>query len=197
MVLREGKAMRTGTSRSDRGRRPWRLALFAPALVAALMVAGAGATQDADDGAGAAGNASQAIEITADTLEVRQSENVAVFEGSVHAVQGEMVLNADMLTVYYREVAGGQGNLGVSRIDAEGNVVISSPNETAQGQRGTYDVESGRIDLAGGVTLSQGNNIVEGEVLTMDLETGVSRVSSGESGRVQGLFVPEDEEEEE
>ena len=126
---------------------------------------------------------------------MRQSENVAVFEGSVHAVQGEMVLNADMLTVYYREVAGGQGNLGVSRIDAEGNVVISSPDETAQGQRGTYDVESGRIDLTGGVILSQGNNIVEGEVLTMDLETGVSRVSSGASGRVQGLFVPEDEEE--
>ena len=197
MVLREGKAMRTGTNRSDRGRRPWRLALIAPALVAALMLASAGAAQDADDGAGAAGNASQAIEITADTLEVRQSENVAVFEGSVHAVQGEMVLNADMLTVYYREVAGGQGNLGVSRIDAEGNVVISSPDETAQGQRGVYDVENARIDLAGGVVLNRGNNIVRGEVLTMDLESGVSRVSGG-STRVQGLFVvPEDEEGEE
>ena len=194
MALREGKAMRTGVNRSDRVRRQWLSGLIAPALVAALMVAGAGAAQD-DDGAGTAGNASQAIEITADTLEVRQSENVAVFEGSVHAIQGELVLNADMLTVYYREVAGSQGNLGVSRIDAEGNVIISSPDETAQGQRGTYDVENGRIDLAGGVILSQGNNIVEGEVLTMDLETGVSRVSSGSGGRVQGLFVPEEEEE--
>ena len=181
--------MRTRASRSDWKPRPWRLGLLAPVLVAALMLAGGSAAQDADSGGG---GASQAIEITADTLEVRQSENVAVFEGSVNAVQGELVLNADMLTVYYREVADGQGNLGVSRIDAEGNVVISSPDETAQGQRGVYDVENARIDLAGGVVLNRGNNIVRGEVLTMDLETGVSRVSGG-STRVQGLFVPEDE----
>ena len=189
MALPGDKAMRIGASRSDWKRRPWRLGLLAPALAAALMLAGAGAAQDADDGAG---RASQAIEITADTLEVRQSENVAVFEGSVHAIQGELVLNADMLTVYYREVEGDQGDLGVSRIDAEGNVVISSPDETAQGQRGVYDVENARIDLAGGVVLNRGNNIVRGEVLTMDLESGVSRVSGG-STRVQGLFVPEDE----
>ena len=187
--------MRIGASSPGAARRPWRLGLLAPALVAALVLASAGAAQDADDGAAAASNTSQAIEITADTLEVRQSENVAIFEGSVNAVQGEMVLNADMLTVYYRESEGGQGNLGVSRIDAEGNVIISSPDETAQGKSGTYDVESGRIDLAGGVILSRGNNIVEGETLTMDLESGVSRVSSGASTRVQGLFVPDEEDE--
>ena len=125
----------------------------------------------------------QAIEITADTLEVRQSENVAIFEGDVKAVQGEMVLNANMLTVYYRDVEGGQGNLGVARIDAQGNVVVSSPDETAQGQSGVYDVENGRIDLAGGVVLNRGNNIVRGEMLTMDLESGVSRVSGRQHAR--------------
>ncbi len=194
MTRWEGKAMGTKASQLGRVLSPWRLSLIAPVLVAALMLVGAGAAQDADEGGVTAGNASQAIEITADTLEVRQSENVAVFEGSVNAVQGELVLNADILTVYYRESEGGQGNLGVSRIDAEGNVVISSPDETAQGQRGTYDVEGGRIDLAGGVILSRGNNIVQGETLTMDLESGVSRVSGG-STRVQGLFVPEEEDE--
>lgn len=195
MTLWEGKEMRTEASRPGWARRLWRPGLIAPILAAALMLAGAGAAQDAGDEAVTASNASQSIEITADTLEVRQSENVAVFEGSVNAVQGELVLNADMLTVYYREDQGGQGNLGVSRIDAEGNVIISSPDETAQGHRGTYDVESGRIDLAGGVILSRGNNIVEGETLTMDLESGVSRVSSGGNARVQGLFVPDDEDE--
>lgn len=194
MTRWEGKAMEIKASRPGRALTPWRLGLIAPVIMAAFVLAGAGTAQDADDGGVTAGNASQAIEITADTLEVRQSENVAVFEGSVNAVQGELVLNADILTVYYRESEGGQGNLGVSRIDAEGNVVISSPNETAQGQRGTYDVEGGRIDLAGDVILSRGNNIVQGETLTMDLASGVSRVSGG-STRVQGLFVPEEEEE--
>ena len=192
MTLWGSKAMKAGASRRGWAWRPRRLALLAPAIVAALILASAGAAQDADDAAGGTNDASQAIEITADTLEVRQSENVAVFEGSVNAVQGELVLNADTLTVYYREVQGGQGNLGVSRIDAEGNVVVSSPDETAQGQSGVYDVENGRIDLAGGVVLNRGNNIVRGEMLTMDLESGVSRVAGG-STRVQGLFVPEDE----
>lgn len=191
MTLWGSEAMKAGASRRGRAWHPWRLGLLAPALVAAIMLAGAGAAQDSDDAADSANEGGQAIEITADTLEVRQSENVAVFEGSVNAVQGELVLNADMLTVYYRDVEGGQGNLGVARIDAEGSVVVSSPDETAQGQRGVYDVENGRIDLAGDVVLNRGNNIVRGEMLTMDLESGVSRVTGG-STRVQGLFVPED-----
>ena len=191
MTLWKREAMKAGASRHGRAWRPWR-ALFVPPLAALAMLAGAAAAQEADVGDGDGG---RAIEITADTLEVRQSENVAIFEGSVNAVQGTLVLNADMLTVYYREVEGGQGNLGVSRIDAEGNVVISSPEETVKGERGIYNLDEGRIDLAGGVVLSSGNNVVQGEALTMDLESGVSRVSGAGGTRVQGLFVAEEEEE--
>ena len=188
-----GEAMAAGVSRHGWAWRPRQAALLAPAFFAALvMLAGAGAAQEADGGGN---DADQAIEITADTLEVRQSENVAIFQGDVNAEQGEMVLKADMLTVYYREVQGGEGNLGVSRIDAEGSVVITSPDETAMGQHGVYDVEAGRIDLSGGVTLNRGNNIIKGETLTMDLESGVSRVAGEDDERVRGLFVPGDEEE--
>ena len=186
------KAMAAGDSRRSGALSRSRAALIATSLAvslaASVMLTGAGAAQDADDGA-----ANGAIEITADTLEVRQSENVAVFEGAVNAVQGDLVLNADMLTVHYRDTAGGDGNLGVSRIDAEGNVVVTSAGEVAKGQRGIYNVEDGIIDLVGGVVLNQGNNIVEGETLTMNLETGVSKVSGAGSGRVQGLFVPDEE----
>ena len=190
MARWEYMAMRAAGSWHGQALRLPRRALLAVVLAASFALAGAGAAQEADDGAG---DADEAIEITADTLEVRQSENIAIFEGSVNAVQGDLVLNADMLTVHYREAGGGQGNLGVSRIDAEGNVVVASPGETAQGQNGVYDVEEGRIDLAGGVVLHQGNNIVEGETLSMDLETGVSRVFGAGSERVHGLFVPEEE----
>ena len=190
MARWEDKAMRAGDSRRGGALSLSRAALIAVALAASVMLSGAGAAQDADDGAG---EANEAIEITADTLEVRQSENIAIFEGAVNAVQGDLVLNADMLTVYYREAASGAGTLGVSRIDAEGNVVVTSAGEIAQGQRGFYNVEDGIIDLVGGVVLHQGNNIVQGETLTMNLETGVSKVSGAGSDRVQGLFVPEEE----
>ena len=190
MARWKDRAMRAEDSRHGQARRLSRTALLAAVLAASVALAGAGMAQEADDGAG---EASQAIEITADTLEVRQSENIAIFEGSVNAIQGDLVLDADMLTVHYREAAGGEGNLGVSRIDAEGNVVVTSPGETAQGQSGVYNVEEGRIDLVGGVILHQGNNVVEGQTLTMNLETGVSRVSGSSSDRVHGLFVPEEE----
>jgi lipopolysaccharide export system protein LptA len=135
------------------------------------------------------------IEITADTLEVRQSENLAIFRGDVDAIQGDMLLRADTLVVHYRDNEEAPDQPGISQIDAEGNVFVSSPNETAQGARGIYDVDNKKIWLTGQVVLTQGDNIIQGEQLELDLVTGKSKVLSAESGdgekqRVRGLFVP-------
>ena len=84
---------------------------------------------------------------------------------------------------------------GISQIDAEGNVFVSSPNETAQGARGVYDVDNQMIWLTGQVILTQGDNIIQGDRLELNLATGKSRVLSAVSDdetreRVRGLFVP-------
>ncbi len=139
------------------------------------------------------------IEITADTLEVRQSDNLAIFRGDVDAIQGEMLLKADMLVVHYRENSESPDAPGISQIDAEGNVFVSSPNETAQGKRGVYDVDNKKIWLSGNVILTQGENIIEGEELELDLVSGKSKVMSaasegGGKKRVRGMFVPKKEE---
>lgn len=139
------------------------------------------------------------IEITADTLEVRQSDNLAIFRGDVDAIQGDMLLKADMLVVHYRENNDSPDAPGISQIDAEGNVFVSSPNETAQGKRGVYDVDNKKIWLSGNVILTQGDNIIEGEELELDLVSGKSKVMSaasedGGKKRVRGMFVPKKEE---
>lgn len=134
------------------------------------------------------------IEITADTLEVRQSENLAIFRGQVDAVQGDMLLRADVLVVHYREERSDDDQLGVSRIDVDGNVFVSSPEETAQGESGVYDVDKAVINLHGDVVLTQGENIIKGDAVEMNLETGESRVISDAGAspeRVRGLFVPQ------
>ena len=138
----------------------------------------------------------QPIEIVADTLEVRQSQNLAIFEGDVDAVQGDMVLRADTLTVHYRDNKENPDQPGISRIDAKGHVFVSSPAETAQGNTGVYDVDNSMIHLAGDVILTQGGNVIQGQRLEMNLATGESRVMSasganGPTDRVRGLFVPE------
>jgi lipopolysaccharide export system protein LptA len=144
------------------------------------------------------------IEITADRLEVAQKDQVATFTGNVDAVQGELVLSADKLRVFYYDrgedapPAAASGG-SIRRIEAEGNVFVSSPRETAQGRLGVYDVASNQLTLEGSVVLTQDANVVRGERLEIDLVSGRSRVlaavAGGEGGappqRVRAIFTPQ------
>ena len=138
------------------------------------------------------------IEITADNLEVKQKEELAIFSGNVQAKQGEMILNAQKLTVYYANQNVTGSSQTVSKIDAKGEVFFSSKNETAQSEEGMYDVEKGIIFLKGSVILTQGENILRGNSLLMNLSTGTNSMSgipnnsdeNSSEGRVKGLFHP-------
>ena len=143
------------------------------------------------------------IEITADQLEVAQQQRVATFTGNVDAVQGELVLSADQLRVFYYgdgEDARPPGTSGsIRRIEAEGNVFVSSPRETAQGKVGVYDVASNQLTLEGAVVLTQDDNVVKGERLEIDLVSGHSRmlaaIAASEGAepaqRVRAIFTPD------
>lgn len=133
------------------------------------------------------------IEITADTLEVDQESQIAIFTGNVDAVQGKLNLRADLLKVHYRTKDDGENS--ISKIEAEDNVFLSSPTETAQGNRGIYDIETEKVHLFGSVVLTRGKNVIKGDRLVLDLTTGKSKVESaaaaaGGQERVKALFVP-------
>ena len=150
-------------------------------------------SQISDDGN--LNQSNEPIEITADSLEVKQSENLAIFRGDVDAVQGNMLLRADQLFVHYRKDNDTSDEPGIARIDAEGNVFISSPDETAQGAKAIYSVDDQKIWVSGHVILTQGDNIIEGDQLELDLKSGESRVLSKKTGagggkRVRGVFIP-------
>lgn len=143
---------------------------------------------------------SQPIEVISDQLEVQQSNNLAIFIGNVDAIQGDMRLRADKLTVHYRndeqaeaqaEASGADTGGAITRIVAEGQVFVSSPQETGQGDFGIYDVEAQTVVLEGQeVVLTQGENVIRGSRAVMDLATGRSVVETRPGGRVRGLFVP-------
>jgi lipopolysaccharide export system protein LptA len=150
-------------------------------------------------------DSSQPIEISADSLEVAQEEQIATFAGNVDAVQGDLVLSADKLKVHYEGRSGGVGigagdSNTIRRIDAEGNVIIASPEETAEGRSGTYDVAAKLVTLEGQVVLTRGENVIRGERLELDLVTGKSRIVGSETTvadgdkpagtRVRALFTP-------
>ncbi len=148
------------------------------------------------------------IDITSDTLEVFQAENRAVFTGHVVAIQAEDRLKADTMTVYYRKqddaaakkkkTSTGPEAGAIKKIDADGNVFLSTPTETASGDTGTYEVEQQVIHLNNHVVLTRGQNVLKGDKLTYNLDTGKSVVTGGTAdakpGRVHALFVPENKD---
>jgi len=92
-------------------------------------------------------------------------------------------------------VAAGQDMGNITLIEVEGNVVIATPEETAQGDKGDYQVATRIIHLTGtNVTLTRGKNILRGTTLEYNMETGRSVFTNGASKssdtRVRGVFVP-------
>lgn len=130
------------------------------------------------------------IEISADRLTVEQAKRQAVFSGNVEAVQGEVTLRADRLTVHYDFEGGGTTGNALRRIEAEGHVVIASPQESAQAERGVYDVVAGAIVLEGSVVIARGEDVVRGGRLDIDLRRQTAVVQAAGSERVRALFQP-------
>lgn len=159
------------------------------------------------------------VEVNADSLEVLQNDEKAIFRGNVIAVQGDMRLKSDVMTVHYRkkdeatkeaeakpaEAAATPSDATpmdatkantITKLETEGNVVLSTPEESASGTSGLYDVQTKKIYLNGDVVLTREQNILKGEKLVYDLTTGHSTLdgavsaTDGKPARVRGLFIP-------
>lgn len=144
----------------------------------------------------------QPLDITADRLEVREKEDIAVFTGSVEAVQGDLRISADSVTVHYRKPEGG-GDPTILRLDMAGHAKLVSPSEEVASEWAIYDVEARLLTLGGSVVLARGETLLRGERLELDLKSGVTKFEGApvagegqQSGRVRGRFsVPGDREE--
>ena len=88
------------------------------------------------------------IEIHADKgIEWQQEAQAYVARGNARAQQGDVSVRADQLTAYYEK--GTDGSTQIWRIDADGNVRITSPQQTAFGKKGIYQVTKGIFILTG------------------------------------------------
>ena len=149
------------------------------------------------------------VEITADSMEWLNEKKIAIARGNADAVQGRYTLSAHVLTAHITSNPNDSGvsdgsasNSQISLIEAEGNVLLTTPTEKARGNMGTYDVQKKTATLVGAVVLTQGENVLHGEKFVMDLNTGHSRLEgtagSAEQdgdGRVKAIFNPETAEE--
>lgn len=141
-------------------------------------------------------NSKAPVEISADSLEVLQKDQIALFSGNVVAIQGGTNIKANTMKVFYGNDAkpSNPDAPSISKIEVTGNVRIKTLAETASGNKGVYDLNSGQLTLTGNVTLTKDNNIIRGGGLLIDLDKGYSKIindSSTNGGRVRGLFTPQ------
>lgn len=160
-------------------------------MVFGLVLAGQVSAQTEGPFGGFKHDRTAPIEITANALEVRQAQSLAIFSGEVVAGQGTLRLTADTVEVSYDEQDSGNSETGAIRnLQAKGNVFLSNGAETAQGAWAEYDVESGMVRMGGAVVLTQGENVISGESLVINLNEGQGRIEGSGTGRVKSIFTP-------
>jgi len=147
------------------------------------------------------------INIEADTLEVLDDKNIAIFSGNVKVHQGQFNLVSKKLTVTYSRGGTskkkGSEPKGIKWIDATGKVAITTPdNQSATADWAKFNVLAKLVTIGGNVILSQSGNVMKGDKLVIDLNTGRSKFHSnstrtlGKKGkkqkqpRISGVFYP-------
>ena len=89
----------------------------------------------------------QQIQVYSDNgIEWHSEELRVIARGNAHAIRGDMTIDADVLTAHYRKGAKGDE---IWRLDADGHVVIRSPNDTATGDKAIYDLDKAVFVLKG------------------------------------------------
>ncbi|MEX2296249.1 MAG: LptA/OstA family protein [Dongiaceae bacterium] len=139
-------------------RRDVALALLACLLVAPLFAPHAAAQSIGSFDVGAT---SGDIQIDAeDGIEWRREEGVYIARGNARIARGDLAVYADTLKAFYR--GDGSSAAEIYRVEATGNVRLTSPGETVYGEYAVYDVERKVLVMTGGDLMVE----TENEIIT-------------------------------
>lgn len=131
--------------------------------------------------------AEQLVVTAAQNLEYWEVKQLAVARGEAVAENGDRRIRADVISAYVQSAEGGKTEL--SRVEAIGDVRISTPDDSARGNEAVYDAKSGVATLCGNVEIRRGPSVLKGTCAEVNLNTGISRLIGG-GGSVKGLVQP-------
>ncbi|MBS9719168.1 LPS ABC transporter substrate-binding protein LptA [Tianweitania sp. BSSL-BM11] len=189
------------------------LVRFSVAALALVAAAGTGFAQQSQSRMTSLNLSNdQPIQIESDKLEVRDNDRQAIFTGNVSVVQGETLMKAGKMTVYYvgqamardgqqkpaetQPAAGATpGSADIERIEVDGKVYVKSESQVATGDRATFDMKSEVLTLTGKeVVLTEGENVIVGCRLNVQMKTGQAQLDgcggTQSGGRVKMLLQP-------
>jgi lipopolysaccharide export system protein LptA len=135
-------------------------------------------------------DADQPIHIRADNAEIDQDQQLVIYRGQVQVDQGTLRVNADEMTVEYRDQK-------VVRITATGNpahyqqqIEVNEDQVKARSSTIVYHTQDERLNLVGDAYLSQKGNEITGDEITYDIVAGKVDAHSNTSGPVRMILQP-------
>ena len=136
----------------------------------------------------------QELVITADRLDADVKESYSEFSGNVKAVQGETVIMADLIRIYFKSSRNNSGKLSVGedaveKITASGHVKINTGDIIAATSEASYINASRLLVLSGSdSTVKSGKNSISGSKITLDRASGRITVENSAENQVKALF---------
>lgn len=104
------------------------------------------------------------VTITSQILTTDNKAKTAIFEGSVKAVKGDIILYADKMTVYYQDEKAGSS---IKKIDAEGNIKLIRGDRVVTSRFAQYytDTEEKAV-FTGEPKATDGESVITGSKMT-------------------------------
>jgi lipopolysaccharide export system protein LptA len=146
------------------------------------------------------GREAKPIQITSQRLVSDTTNNQAEFLGNVRASQGQTLITADSLKLFFvsqseaGQAEAGQGSMAQSleKLVATGNVEIKFDNRLAVARQAVYITAQRMLVLTGpGASVTSGDNTITGETITFYRADGRFTVDGGSGGRVKAVIQPE------
>ncbi len=129
------------------------------------------------------------------SLEYYEDRQLAVARGDALAIRDDRRVRADTLMAHFNDKKGGERSSKMERIEAIGNVHLSTETDIVTADRGDYRLDAGLATVTGDVRITRGETQLNGERAEVNLNTGQSRLlakagAGKASERVRGIFVP-------
>ncbi len=130
-------------------------------------------------------NSKGPIHIVSNRLDADNKKRIVIFSGNVVVKRSNLTLTCNKLTVYYASKGG-----EISKINAEGKVVIHQPPRMATCEKAIFFQKSDKVILIGSPVLTEGKNRVTGSKVTFFLDSDKTIIEGGKKGRVSTTIVP-------
>lgn len=115
-----------------------------------------------------------------DSIEYWHTQNKGIARGNAIAIfpeKGELI-QADTLVAYFKpsseKTKEGKEKTSIDHVDAEGNMLASSPKGVVTGERGVYFADSNLVEIFNNVKVTQGENVIEGGYARYNLKTNIA-----------------------